>query len=339
MLALKCPKQAAQKTKQMLTAKKLLSQDCKVTSDKLFVYFPITKKLKSEHEIVEIKQVPLKKRDTKLKSAVEKGLTKEELAKLKTAFDLVGDIAILEVDESLIPKEGLISQTLMSINKNIKTVLKKAGGHEGSFRTQKMAFLAGIDKRETIHRENNVRLKLDVENVYFSPRLSTERKRVYEMIKPGENVLVMFSGCGPYTCVISKNTKAAKVIGIELNPDGHRYAVENIKLNKLKNAEAHLGDVVEKVPEIVQEHGKFDRILMPMPKGGDAYLDIALSAANKKATVHFYDFLAENEFDEAIGKIKEACKAAGRKCKILRKIKCGQQSPRVFRVCVDFEVC
>jgi tRNA (guanine37-N1)-methyltransferase len=338
MLALKCPKQQAQKTKQMLLSKHLLRDDAKVTSDAKYVYFPLKERLKTSLEIVEIKQLPIEKRSTKLKEVVEKGLSKEEMAKLKTAFDLVGDIAILEVDEALLPKEQMISKALLSINKNIKTVLKKAGSHEGSFRTQKMAFLAGIDKRETIHKENNIRLKIDVENVYFSPRLSTERKRVYEMVKQGENVLVMFSGCGPYTCVIAKNTKAAKVVGIELNPEGHSYAIENIKLNKLKNAYTYLGDVVEKVPEVVQEHGRFDRILMPLPKGGDAYLDVALSAANKKATIHFYDFLAESEFDEANGKIKEACKNAGRKCKILRTVKCGQQSPRVFRICVDFDV-
>jgi hypothetical protein len=36
--------------------------------------------------------------------------------------------------------------------------------------------------------------------------LSTERKRISELVKPGEKVLVMFSGAAPYVCVIAKKT-------------------------------------------------------------------------------------------------------------------------------------
>ena len=86
----------------------------------------------------------------------------------------------------------------------------KTGIHEGEYRTQKYECIAGIDKREAIYKENNVTLVLDVEKVYFSPRLSTERKRIYQQVVPGETILVMFSGCSPYPIVISKNTMAIR---------------------------------------------------------------------------------------------------------------------------------
>jgi tRNA G37 N-methylase Trm5 len=84
---------------------------------------------------------------------------------------------------------------------------------------------------------------------------------------------------------------------------------------------------------------KFDRIAMPLPMGGEDFLDIALSAAKKGTIIHFYDFLREEQIPEtAYEKIKNACKTAKKKCKILSSTKCGQYAPRTFRVCVDFKV-
>jgi tRNA (guanine37-N1)-methyltransferase len=174
-----------------------------------------------------------------------------------------------------------------------------------------------------------------VGEVYFSVRLSTERSRLASLVKPGERVLVMFSGCGPYTCVFGKNTKAKEIIGVEWNPLGHQYALENIKLNKLNNCSSFCGSVKDVLPTLT---GTFDRILMPLPKTADDFLDVALSKAHKGTVIHFYDFLNEKEFHLAHEKIDAACKRAKIKYNISQTIKCGQHAPYVFRICVDFEV-
>ena len=169
------------------------------------------------------------------KEALTKVLTEEEIEVAKTAHDILGSIAIIEIADSLIEKETIIAETLLDSNPKIKTVLKKAAQHSGVFRTQKMSWLAGEKTKVCEYKENNVRLKFDVEKTYFSSRLSTERKRIYEQVKPDEDVLVMFSGAAPYVCVISKNTKVKTIVGIEINPDAHNYAEQNVKLNKIKN--------------------------------------------------------------------------------------------------------
>ncbi|MBU0535678.1 MAG: class I SAM-dependent methyltransferase family protein [Nanoarchaeota archaeon] len=272
----------------------------------------------------------------RLKEALEKKLTEEELSNLKTAYDMVGSIAIIEVPDELKSKEKIIAETLMTMQKNIKTVLKKAGQHEGEFRTQKLKFVAGKRTKETEAKENNVRIKLNVEKVYFSTRLSTERKRVSELVQEGESVLVMFSGCAPYVCVIAKNTEAGEVYGVEINPAGHEYGLENLKLNKITNAKLYCGDVREVVPKLKK---KFNRILMPLPRSAEDFLDIALGAAKKGATVHFYDFEDEPDIQEkAIKKVEKACKTAKRPYKVLLWRKCGQYSPRKYRLVVDFKV-
>src|SRR3989338_5330260 len=213
-----------------------------------------------------------------LKAALKGKLSGEEVSLLGRSYDVIGGIAIVEIPDELSEKEELIGKTILEMHRNVKTVAKKVGVHKGVYRAQKLKIIAGEKSKEALYRENNVMLKLDVEKVYFSPRLATERKRIAQLVKRGERVLIMFSGCGPYPFVISKNSKAKEVYGVELNPVAHRYAIQNLKLNKTENVKLVRGNVRKIVPELKK---KFDRIAMPLPKKGENYLDTALSASKK----------------------------------------------------------
>ena len=272
---------------------------------------------------------------TTIKDLLKGKLGKKELKFVPTGFEVVGDIAIIEISPEIEKKEKLIAEALMGLNKNVRVVCKKVGSHTGIFRRQKLKILAGERRKTTIYKENNVRIKLHVQDVYFSARLSTERKRVAELVKPNEDVLVMFSGCAPYVVVIAKNTKAKEVYGIEINPIAHKFGLENIKLNKLNNVKLFLGDVRMVAPALDK---KFDRILMPLPIGGENFLDVALSLIKKGGVIHYYDFKDETAFHISEENVKSACKSAGKKCKILLIKKCGQVGKRNYRVCVDFRV-
>ncbi len=338
MLTVRTPFKKAEKLKRYLLDKGLFNKKYKITKDKKFIYFPINEKkaLKKKFPFAEFADKKLKKIEkvTGIDLLKDK-LTRKELSLFPSSFDIVGDIIILELKKNLIKKEKLIAETLLKLHKNIKTVVKKAGIHKGIYRTQKLKVLAGVNKKETIYKENNARIKLDVEKVYFSPRLSNERKRIIKLVKPDESILVMFSGCGPYPLVLSKNTKAKEIYGVEINLTAHKYALDNIKLNKAKNIKLFLGDVNKIIPKI---NKKFDRVLMPLPKSAGDFLELALKSLKPKGIIHFYDFLKENEFENAKEKIRKAYKKAGKKAKILRIVKCGQHAPRVFRICVDFKV-
>ena len=272
-----------------------------------------------------------------LKFYLKSKLTEKELRIVPSSFDVVGDILIFsEFPKELAKKEKIIGQTILENYHHIKTILKKTKKYSGKFRTPKLKVIAGEKRKETICRENNVFIKLDVEKVYFSPRMSSERKRIAELINPNESVLIMFSGSGVYPIVIAKSTRCKEVYGIEINPVAHKYASENVKKNKFENRiNLFLGDVRKIMPKI---NKKFDRILMPLPKGGEHFLDLSIKYAKKHGIVHFYDFLHEDEFYKAREKIQNACKKSKYKCKILRIVKCGQYSPRFYRICADFIV-
>ena len=77
---------------------------------------------------------------------------------------------------------------------------------------------------------------------------------------------------------------------------------------------------------------------MPLPKHAEDYLEDALKVSKKNTIIHFYNFLHEKEFDKAKEMIKKACTMAKKRFKIIRLVKCGQHSPHVYRICVDFKV-
>src|SRR3989338_2436556 len=269
-----------------------------------------------------------------LKKMLAGKIGEKQIQHLTTSYDIIGDIIVLEIKKELIKKEKMIAQALLEMHKNIHVVCKRVGVHSGKFRTQKVKIIAGEKRKKTLYKELGTRLFVDVEKVYFSPRLSTERKRIMEQIKPGEKVLVMFSGCAPYPCVFAKNTKAKEIVGIEINPLGHELGLENIALNKIKNVRLYLGDVRKVIPKLKET---FDRICMPLPKSAEDFLDIALSASKKGTIIHFYDFLHEDKFEEAKEKIRKACLLAKKKCTIISVNKCCSHAPHVFRICVDFK--
>jgi len=220
-----------------------------------------------------------------LKEALKEKLTKQELADFVRSYDIVGDIAILEIPKFLEKKETMIAQAILDMIKPVKVVVKKVGRHKGRLRLQRFKILAGEKRKTSFYKESGVRMKLHIEKVYFSPRFGTERLRIAKQIKKGEEILVMFSGCAPFPLVFAKNSGAKEIIGVELNKEGHKMGEENVRLNKFENIWLYYGDVRNVVPKLKK---KFDRICMPLPKGGEDYLDIALGAIKKKGIIHFF---------------------------------------------------
>lgn len=332
MKAVKVIKKDTEKARSKLIQIGAFDNSHKIAREDEYALIPITKTPKGKFEIVDAELEEMEVHDKTLEAAMKGKLTEKESKFLPKSFDTVGDIAIIEMPGELAKKEKLIAETLMKLHKHIKVVAKKASFYEGEFRTRKLKVIAGERRRETVHKENNILLKLNVETCYFSPRLSTERKRIIDMVKRGETILVMFSGVGPYPISISKNTEAKQIVCIEINPDAHKYAEQNIMLNKLKNVKAYLGDVRKVVPKL---NMKFDRIIMPLPKTAEEFLPTALEASKKGTVIHLYDFSHEDDFPgSTINKIRMYVK----RFKILEVVKCGQYSPGKFRVCADFAV-
>ena len=269
----------------------------------------------------------------KLKEALKDVLSLEELGLVVGSFDIIGDIAIVIIPPGLECKEHLIAEAILQIHKNLRTVSKRAGNYDGEFRTIALTVIAGEDLQEAEHRENGIRFSLHPEKVYFSVRSSNERKRISLLVRPGEDVLVMFSGIGAFPLVIAGNSQAREIVGVEKNPDAHRYALKSLAGNrKIRNVLLYEGDVVEVVPQLSRT---FDRVLMPLPRTSESYLGPALAALRSGSWLHFYDFQSSDTFSQSIEKIHQACEIAHRKLIASNRVVCGHCSPRIYRICID----
>src|SRR5271157_400220 len=228
-----------------------------------------------------------------LKNLLEPYLSIEKIKIVPNSYDLIGHIAILEIPPELRSEKKLIAQALLEVHKNIKTILEKSSERKGVFRNREFRFLAGQKKYTTIHKEYGLQFKVNPMEVYFSPRELTERQRIAELVKPKETVMVMFSGIGPYSLAIAKKQPLVKqVISIEMNPKASKFAKENIRINRLSGKVVHLTGDVRKKAEVY--FGKCDRIVMPLPVGGEHFLDVAVRCLRKKGgVIHFYTVAGE----------------------------------------------
>lgn len=349
-LGVSVPAKKAQKIKKIVAEENLINYDSGVVGAQGTVIFPLSKKpsalqLKKmrsiSREVKLVKRVfpQRKKKPKNLRSALESKLSKAEMKKLIASFDTVGDIAIMEIPEELIKKEKVIGNALLQVNKNVKVVCKKAGIHSGIYRVQKLKVIAGEQRTKANYTESGCKFKVTLDRVFFSIRLGTERLRIAKLIKKGEIVAGLFAGAGPFPIVFAKNSPMEKSYAVELNPLACKEMSENIELNKVEGKiEAIGGDVKKVVPAKLR--GRCDRVVMPLPKGGESFLKEAIMCIKPSGgTVHFYQFVRkDNPYTESLERIKKAAEQAGRKSKILRKEQVRTFSPAIIQIVIDFKI-
>ena len=250
-------------------------------------------------------------------------------------YDILGNIAIVKFDRKESKKQKNISaQKLMKQHSNVKTVLEKTGKFKGRLRILSTKYVLGMNTKEAIYKENNCFFRFNVDTCYFSPRLANERIEIAKQVKKGENVLVMFAGCGPFPIVIAKNSSANRVVSIELSRQCIKYALENVKKNKLGDkAQIIQGDVRK-----VKIKEKFDRIVMARPNLKDSFLNIAFKNIKKNGMIHYYGFYEESKINELRELIEKEARKAKKKIKILKIKKAGDIGLRKYRYRVDFRV-
>ncbi len=254
---------------------------------------------------------------------------------MKIPCDIIGDIAILKFPFDMKAKEKeKIGKRFLKEHKNIKTILEKVERIKGRLRKAKMRFVVGDDKRETIHSENGCKFFLNVEETYFSSRLSNERKLIAEDIvkkvtKKKNKILVMFAGVAPFPIVIAKMLKKAgkkaEIISNEINKKANKFAEKNIELNKVEEYVKIVSGDASKLPEKLKNY-KADFIVMPRPNLKKTFLDTALKLSKKGTRIYYYGFgnkeevlnEIKNEIDKKIKiKIRKAGEIAPYKCRWL----------------------
>ncbi len=272
-----------------------------------------------------------------LKKALEDVLSEKESEELFSAFDQVGDIIIVRIPDSLLSKKEIIGKTLLEQVKTAKSVFYQSSSVEGEFRTRDLEILAGEEKTETEYKEFGCRFIVDVEKAFFSPRLSTERDRIADLIQEGEIVINMFGGVGMFSIIVAKRKKCT-VYNIDINPIAAKLCEKNIELNKLKGKVISInGDAAEIIEEQLKDKG--DRVLMLLPERSDEFLNSAITATKSNGIIHYYSHIHADEKSNA-GKLSEKhyseitpVKSTILNSKIVRAV-----GPRYYQTVVDVKI-
>ena len=225
-----------------------------------------------------------------LEQVLARQLPSSVIQLVSKSFDVIGDIAIIELSPTTQPFEKSIAEALMKVHKNVKTVYSKAGPITDNLRLRPLHHLFGTDRTETIHKELGCRFKIDISRAFFSPRLSAEHKRVAEQVRPGECVVDMFAGVGPFSILIAKRLNDVQVHAIDANPEATKLIRENAKMNKVQDRiKVWSGDARKVVQDNL--YGIATRVIMNHPSQAREFLDSACQALRHGGgIVHFYTF-------------------------------------------------
>ena len=229
----------------------------------------------------------------------------------------------------------------MTVHTNVKGVYSKAGPVSGEERIRPLKHLAGEARTSTIHKEFGCSFKVDIARAFYSPRLSGEHKRVADLVEPGEHVIDMFAGVGPFPILIAKQLSKVTVDAIDLNPEATMLLEENLRLNHVKgivrvwNMDAREAILEEDLT------GSASRVIMNHPSQARAFVDTACQALRRDGGIlHYYTFAEGLEAQAyAVSELEDSLEAVDWNIEETLYIgKVRGTSPMAWQIAVDARV-
>lgn len=323
----------------------LLDKDFRIESRDGMLFIPLRHEV--EHErIREILGVvafetgrkdfdPLSKCPRTLKDALAGTMGAEQMALLPRAYDMVGDIAVLELPEEIASYGKQIGEAFLAVHSSFMTVLAKRGAVSGTSRTRQYEFLAGQRKTKTVHTEYGCRIAVDLAKAYFSPRLLEEHSRIAKQVNDDELIIDMFTGVGCFPLHITR-AHDSRVVAIDINPDAIRLLRESMSMNRLR------GEIVPVVADSgVYVRANFfknaDRIIMNHPSGALEFVSEACHAIRDNGVIHYHAFTgADNSDEEMIEKVTQVISKSGRDLVEIAQLKRVRESaPHEYQMVAD----
>ncbi|RNJ77817.1 MAG: class I SAM-dependent methyltransferase family protein [Nitrosopumilus sp. H13] len=271
-----------------------------------------------------------------LKEALKEALTPEESSELIAAFDQIGGIIIVRIPDSLLPKKRIIGRALLDGVKAARSVFYQASPVGGDYRTRSLEVIAGTDDTRTEYKESGCRFLVDVENAFFSPRLSTERGRIAGLVCDGETIVNMFAGVGMFSIMAAKEKKCT-VYSIDINETANSLCEHNIGINRLAGEVIPIhGDAADAARELA---GRSDRTLMLLPERSDEFLDDAVAATRDGGIIHYYSHIHADKKSDA-GRLSEEhyLDVAPARSEILGSRLVRAVGPRYYQTVVDARI-
>ena len=281
---LKVPESEAQATKVFLEDCKALNEGFLPIKKSGYVLWPLN--FEVEGEIIECIGLPSKRvsRDYRLK------LPPKIRQIAPRAFDIFGSIAIIKLSDELFEYSNIIAESLLSSNSNVDRVALDLGV-KGEYRLRELEMIAGESNFVSVHKENGFEFELDISEVYFSPRLAMERKRIYDLSTDGEQVLDAFAGASPFSVALA--SKGCNITAIDANPKAEIWSNNNFQLNGV--SKSNYTFICSKIENIVSDLPDYDRIVMNNPTNSLPYLEPLSRKLKYDGVIHLYNIIDKSE--------------------------------------------
>ncbi len=163
-------------------------------------------------------------------------LPEDSQDEIPVGFSIVGHVAHLNLRAQYLPYKTLIAAVLLDKNPSVRTVINKTTSIDDDaatsvYRTFAYEVLAGPDDMNVEIREEDCVFRFDYSRVYWNSRLNTEHKRLVDLFRPGEVVVDVMAGVGPFA--VPAGRKGVFVWANDLNPDSYGALREAIVRNKV----------------------------------------------------------------------------------------------------------
>ncbi len=306
--AVSVPLRHAEEARRLLRNQDAIRHDLAISKDETHIFFPVKPTLIS-FPLGRITEHIFSPRQEKIKSYQDAVSVPSQLhSLLPSSFDVVGSIALIKIPPELTSYAARIGEAMLAANPHLTTICQ-IEPVSGELRIRGCRVIAGEQTTVTTYREYGVLLRVDVGSVYFSPRLSSERRRVADLVKDGERVADLFAGAAPFSILIAKYAHPKIVYAIDKNPAAVEYALQNVRINQVADrVEVILGDARD-AHRLIREKG--DRIIMNLPFAAHEFFSSALSVAADRCVLHYYDILREDEVEARWQQLVATADAAG----------------------------
>jgi tRNA (guanine37-N1)-methyltransferase len=198
-------------------------------------------------------------------------LPENVLSRFPRSFDIVGDIALIRLDDDLIVYGGEIAEAIMRIHS-----IRHIGGER---------------RTTTIYKENGIYFSVDIASMYVNTRLASEGLRVAREIADGSLVLDLFSGYGGFALNIAK-IRWAEVVAIDINPYAVEHMRRSIAMNRLRG---YVYPIItdSRSPPL---RGEFDVVIADNPTNIGSFIEIIEDLLKRGGKAYIY-LLAESAED------------------------------------------
>ncbi|MCT4563668.1 MAG: 23S rRNA (uracil(1939)-C(5))-methyltransferase RlmD [Maledivibacter sp.] len=188
---------------------------------------------------------------------------------VKTGFTSGQIMVVLVVSTHIFPSKNNFVKALLKKHPEITTIVMNVNNRKTS------VVLGNIEK--VLYGKGTIEDKLCGKVFQISPKsfyqinpIQTEKlyNKAIDMAKLEKGEVVLDAYCGIGTIALILSSKVKKVIGVELNKNALRDAINNAKRNKIKNVRFYQGDAGEFMVKMAEDKQYVDTVFMDPPRSG-----------------------------------------------------------------------